>query len=110
MFSRDEPLLTENDLESGLYDEYVEGGYSPRLLRPSELEPDQLVYDPEDDIKRLEYARRHVMKTGKTVSATEATSIVWLSYLKYGRGTENPYFTNYATIYQLYALRFFLYF
>ncbi len=76
--SSDEPLLTENDLESHLYDEYVDGGYSPRLLRPSELEPDQLVYDPEDDIKRLEYARRHVMKTGKTVSQRKAATQIGL--------------------------------
>ncbi len=66
----DEALITEDDLQLQFYDEYDAGGYSPRLLKASELEPDQIVYDPEDDMKRLEYARNHVMKTGQTVSST----------------------------------------
>ncbi len=64
---RDENLITEDDLQTQFYEEYDAGGYSPRMLKASDLEPDQIVYDPEDDMKRLEYARNHVMKTGKTV-------------------------------------------
>ena len=80
LFISDENLITEDDIEQQYYDEYDAGGYSPRLLRPSDLEPDQLVYDPEDDIKRLEYARNHVMKTGRTVRLILQFS--FLSWLK----------------------------
>ena len=61
MFNREE----EEDPEQVLYDEYMAGSYSPRLLRVTDLEPDTLVYDPAEDMQRLEFARRHVVKTGE---------------------------------------------
>ena len=49
------------------YQDYLAGGYSPKLMRHKELDPDALVYNPADDIRRLEYARSQVLKTGVKV-------------------------------------------
>lgn len=46
-------------------DEYVTGNYSPRMLRVEELEIDAIVYDPVDDMKKLELAREQVRTTGR---------------------------------------------
>ena len=65
IFREEESLIREEDLTSQQYEEYEAGGYSPRLLKTSELEPDTIVYDPEDDIRRLEYARVRLLRMGK---------------------------------------------
>lgn len=52
------------DPEQVLYDEYAAGRYSPVLLEVSELEPDTIVYDPAEDMQRLEFARGNVLSTG----------------------------------------------
>ena len=61
----EESVLTEDDLNNQSYTEYEAGGYSPKLLQYSDLEPDTLVYDPEDDLRRLQFARLHLEQTGQ---------------------------------------------
>ena len=58
-------MLKEEDLLTQCYDDYEAGMYSPKMMRVQELEADTIVYDPEDDMKRLEYARRLVCSTGR---------------------------------------------
>lgn len=60
-----EPVFTEEDLALQCQDEYTNGNYSPRLLRIEELEIDAIVYDPVDDMKKLELAREQVRTTGR---------------------------------------------
>ena len=64
-FDSNEPVFTEEDLALQCQDEYVTGSYSPRLLRIEELEIDAIVYDPVDDMKKLELAREQVRTTGR---------------------------------------------
>ncbi|XP_067665773.1 splicing factor Cactin-like [Haliotis asinina] len=60
-----EPLVTEADLEEEAVDDYTAGNYSPRLLRSNELDIDAVVYDPVDDLKKLDLAREQVRTTGR---------------------------------------------
>ncbi|XP_046377955.2 cactin-like [Haliotis rufescens] len=60
-----EPLITEADLEEEAVDDYTAGSYSPRLLRNNELDIDAVVYDPVDDLKKLDLARDQVRTTGR---------------------------------------------
>ncbi|KAK8767058.1 hypothetical protein V5799_006170 [Amblyomma americanum] len=55
-------------------EEYRAGSYSPRLLRPEELEPGTLLIDGDDDEQRLEFARQQLMGTGRiqNLDCTEA--------------------------------------
>ena len=46
------------------HQDYISGRYSPVLMKASELEADTIVYNPADDMRRLEYARSQVLKTG----------------------------------------------
>ena len=62
----------EVDPEEMLYEEYRSGCYSPSLLTVNDLEPDTLVYDPQEDMQRLEFARRHVLHTGQAKVAHHA--------------------------------------
>lgn len=45
--------------------EYDAGRYSPRLIPLPDLPPDTILIDVEDDLKRLEFARQLVIKTGQ---------------------------------------------
>ncbi|CAI9720087.1 cactincactin-like [Octopus vulgaris] len=60
-----EPVFTEQDLVNQCQDDYENGGYSPKLLRLDELEFDAIVFDPADDMKKLELAREQVLTTGR---------------------------------------------
>ncbi|CAH1797477.1 unnamed protein product, partial [Owenia fusiformis] len=60
----DEAILTVEDLMEQSMDEYTLAGYSPKLVRQADLDPDVIIYDPEDDMKRLEFARRQFLSTG----------------------------------------------
>ena len=60
-----EALITEEDLEDQSYVDYDTGKYSPKLLRPNELDIDTVVYDPADDMRKLELARQQVRSTGR---------------------------------------------
>jgi len=46
-------------------DEYDSGRCSPKLLTIDELEEGTLIYQPEEDMKRLEYQRQSLKKTGQ---------------------------------------------
>ena len=72
----------EVDPEEVLYEEYRSGRYSPVLLEADDLEPDTLVYDPSEDMQRLEFARRHVLRTGQAkVRQTRAAAEILASTL-----------------------------
>ena len=47
--------------------EYESGGYSPKYISQSQLEPGTIVTLEEDDAQRLEYARNLVLNTGRKV-------------------------------------------
>lgn len=57
------------------YEDYAAGGYSPVLQQLSSLEPDTILYDPAEDMKRLEYARRQYISTGEAKIDTDAELI-----------------------------------
>lgn len=50
---------------------YEAGGYSPKLLKPEDVEPGTIVVTEEDDNKRLQFARMQVMGTGKKVEVNK---------------------------------------
>lgn len=60
-----EAVLTEEDLIQQSQAEYDSGRYSPALLMPSELPLDTHTITPEEDIHRLQLARRQLQVTGK---------------------------------------------
>ena len=49
-----------NDLLKESFADYDSGGYSPRYLEPSELEPGTFVIAEEDDLQRCEFARLQI--------------------------------------------------
>ena len=63
----EESILTEEDLieEDQAVVDYNAGCYSPKLVSPSNLDIDAVIYDPEDDMKKLELARKQVLSFGK---------------------------------------------
>ena len=69
----DEPVLTEADLieeeeeadEDPHVLEYIAGNYSPKLFSPGDIDDlEAVIYDPEDDMKKLELARKQVKSFG----------------------------------------------
>lgn len=60
----EEAVLTEEDLIQQSQAEYDSGRYSPVLLQPSELPLDTHVVDAEEDLQRLQLARRQLQVTG----------------------------------------------
>ncbi|XP_060826040.1 splicing factor Cactin [Bombus pascuorum] len=56
-----------DDLLSESFCEYESGGYSPKYIPYSQLEPGTLVTLEEDDNQRLEYARNQVLSTGRKI-------------------------------------------
>ncbi|KZC06580.1 Uncharacterized protein C19orf29 [Dufourea novaeangliae] len=56
-----------DDLLSESFCEYESGGYSPKYILYSQLEPGTLVTLEEDDSQRLEYARKQVLSTGRKI-------------------------------------------
>lgn len=76
----DEAVITEADLieqEEQNDDEYIKGGYSPRLLQPGDLGIDEVIYDEEEDAKKLALARSQVCATGRVRVSTKLKS--WLT-------------------------------
>lgn len=67
--SSDEQETTNaaDDLLSESFCEYESGGYSPKYIPYSQLEPGTLVTLEEDDNQRLEYARNQVLSTGRKI-------------------------------------------
>ncbi|XP_053404285.1 splicing factor Cactin-like [Mercenaria mercenaria] len=73
----DEPLITEEDLEEEVEDQcvtdYRVGSYSPKLFKPADIDDmDAVIYDPVDDMKKLELARKQVKSTGRVTLDQEA--------------------------------------
>ncbi|XP_076638414.1 cactin, spliceosome C complex subunit [Colletes latitarsis] len=56
-----------DDLLSESFCEYESGGYSPKYIPYSQLEPGTIVTLEEDDNQRLEYARNQVLSTGRKI-------------------------------------------
>ncbi|EEB15484.1 paramyosin, putative [Pediculus humanus corporis] len=56
-----------NDMLNECFADYESGGYSPKYLNPSDLEPGTLVTTEEDDTQRLEFSRNQVLGTGQRV-------------------------------------------
>ena len=64
----EDAILTEADLieeEDQSVLDYNAGGYTPKLTTPNDLDIDAVIYDPEDDMKKLELARKQVRSFGK---------------------------------------------
>lgn len=59
-----EAVLTEEDLIQQSQAEYNSGRYSPTLLQPSELPLDMHIINVEEDLQRLQLARRQLQVTG----------------------------------------------
>lgn len=59
--SAGDEMITES------FSEYESGGYSPKYITQSQLEPGTIVTLEEDDSQRLEYARNMVLNTGRKV-------------------------------------------
>lgn len=63
----EEAVLTEEDLIQQSQAEYDSGRYSPTLLTPSEMPLDTHTITPEEDLHRLQLARRQLQVTGKAL-------------------------------------------
>lgn len=61
-----EAVLTEEDLIQQSQADYDSGRYSPSLLTSSELPLDSHTITPEEDLHRLQLARRQLQVTGRT--------------------------------------------
>lgn len=75
----DEDLITEEDLaaaeeeeeeeeeeEDPCVQDYEAGSYSPKLFAPNDIDDiDAVIYDPADDMKKLELARNQIRSVGK---------------------------------------------
>jgi hypothetical protein len=72
----EENLITEEDLMEGEgemkeeeippeEDLYIKGGYSPRLLQPGDLDIDTVIYEEDEDDKKLVLARKQVVTSGR---------------------------------------------
>ena len=57
-------MFTEEDLMEESKDEYLQGGYSPKLLRAKDLPPDTFIFDPEEDALKLTRTRDQLIRTG----------------------------------------------
>ncbi|XP_064609618.1 splicing factor Cactin-like [Liolophura sinensis] len=70
-----ESVLTEEDLLDQSVDEYEAGKYSPKLIRPEDLDYDTVIYETEDDLKKLAFAREQVQTTGRVKMDQESEFI-----------------------------------
>lgn len=62
-----EAVLTEEDLIQQSQADYDSGRYSPTLLTSSELPLESHTITPEEDLHRLQLARRQLQVTGRTI-------------------------------------------
>lgn len=67
-----EAVLTEEDLIQQSQAEYDSGRYSPSLLTSSEMPLDTHTITPEDDLHRLQLARRQLQVTGMRLTHTHS--------------------------------------
>ncbi|KAK2868449.1 hypothetical protein Q7C36_000320 [Tachysurus vachellii] len=85
-----ESVLTEEDLIQQSQAEYDSGRYSPVLLQPSELPLDTHVADAEEDLQRLQLARRQLQVTG---DANESAEDAFVRRAKEGMGGDEAQFS-----------------
>ncbi|KAK3534526.1 hypothetical protein QTP86_016602, partial [Hemibagrus guttatus] len=85
-----ESVLTEEDLIQQSQAEYDSGRYSPVLLQPSELPLDTHVVDAEEDLQRLQLARRQLQVTG---DANESAEDAFVRRAKEGMGGDEAQFS-----------------
>ncbi|XP_056247781.1 splicing factor Cactin isoform X2 [Seriola aureovittata] len=85
-----EAVLTEEDLIQQSQAEYDSGRYSPTLLMPSELPLDTHTITPEEDIHRLQLARRQLQVTG---DASESAEDAFVRRAKEGMGNDEAQFS-----------------
>ncbi|KAF0047068.1 hypothetical protein F2P81_000701 [Scophthalmus maximus] len=85
-----EAVLTEEDLIQQSQAEYDSGRYSPPLLTTSELPLDTHTITPEEDIHRLELARRQLQVTG---DASESAEDAFVRRAREGMGNDEAQFS-----------------
>ncbi|XP_053343116.1 splicing factor Cactin isoform X1 [Clarias gariepinus] len=85
-----EAVLTEEDLIQQSQAEYDSGRYSPVLLQSSELPLDAHVMDVEEDLQRLQLARRQMQVTG---DASESAEDAFVRRAKEGMGGDEAQFS-----------------
>ncbi|XP_051989888.1 splicing factor Cactin [Xyrauchen texanus] len=85
-----EAVLTEEDLIQQSQAEYDSGRYSPTLLQPSELPLDTHLIDVEEDLQRLQLARRQLQVTG---DANESAEDAFVRRAKEGMGNDEAQFS-----------------
>lgn len=59
---------------------YEAGEYSPKLLKPEDVEPGTIVVTEEDDNKRLEFARIQVTGAGKKIEVGFGFETIMMHY------------------------------
>uniref|UniRef100_A0AAY4CZU8 Splicing factor Cactin n=1 Tax=Denticeps clupeoides TaxID=299321 RepID=A0AAY4CZU8_9TELE len=85
-----ESVLTEEDLIQQSQAEYDSGRYSPTLMQPSELPLDSHVIEVEEDLQRLQLARRQLQVTG---DASESAEDAFVRRAKEGMGGDEAQFS-----------------
>ncbi|XP_051265928.1 splicing factor Cactin isoform X2 [Dicentrarchus labrax] len=85
-----EAVLTEEDLIQQSQAEYDSGRYSPTLLTSSELPLDSHTTTPEEDIHRLQLARRQLQVTG---DASESAEDAFVRRAREGMGNDEAQFS-----------------
>ncbi|XP_069562204.1 splicing factor Cactin [Brachyistius frenatus] len=85
-----EAVLTEEDLIQQSQAEYDSGRYSPTLLTTSELPLDTHTISPEEDIHRLQLARRQLQVTG---DANESAEDAFIRRAREGMGNDEAQFS-----------------
>ncbi|XP_058605161.1 splicing factor Cactin isoform X2 [Onychostoma macrolepis] len=85
-----EAVLTEEDLIQQSQAEYDSGRYSPTLLQPSELPLDTHIINVEEDLQRLQLARRQLQVTG---DANESAEDAFVRLAKEGMGGDEAQFS-----------------
>ncbi|XP_033837982.1 splicing factor Cactin [Periophthalmus magnuspinnatus] len=85
-----EAVLTEEDLIQQSQAEYDSGRYSPPLLTSSELPLDSHTTTPEEDLHRLQLARRQLQVTG---DASESAEDAFVRRAREGMGNDEAQFS-----------------
>ncbi|XP_037538222.1 cactin [Nematolebias whitei] len=85
-----EAVLTEEDLIQQSQADYDSGRYSPTLLTSSELPLDSHTITPEEDVHRLQLARRQLQVTG---DANESAEDAFVRRAKEGMGNDEAQFS-----------------
>ncbi|KAK7945753.1 hypothetical protein WMY93_001481 [Mugilogobius chulae] len=85
-----EAVLTEEDLIQQSQAEYDSGRYSPPLLTSSELPLDSHTITPEEDLHRLQLARRQLQVTG---DASESAEDAFVRRAREGMGNDEAQFS-----------------